>query len=276
MTALRRTRGGRSGPVLAIDIGNTETTMGVFRSSRLAVTARASTLRRSVDETFFLISSLLHQNGYPLAASRNPFSGSILASVVPDVTSTWKAALRRFGPKPLDLDDPEVRAPVSVEYRPPWAVGADRIANAAAAHALYRAARPKIVVDFGTATTADCVSKSGVYLGGAIYPGVEISTQSLFERTARLPRIEFAPVRSAVGRDTRGSIQAGLFYGVVGAVREIVSQMEKEIGRAFRIGTGGLAPLVCPAVGGFDAVDSDLTLRGIKLLYDIRQTRRPA
>lgn len=253
---------GRS--LLVVDIGNTDMTMGVFLGERLRATARASTARRSADETALLISSLLGQKGI----STSDLSGAAIASVVPDATSGVKSAMLNFVPHVLDVDDPAVRAPVPVEYKPPVSVGADRIANAAAAHELYASGKPKIVVDFGTATTFDCVSPSGVYLGGAIHPGIEISIRSLFERTARLPRIAFVPAQSAVGKDTHGSIRAGLFFGIVGAVKEILSVMEREIGRVVRIGTGGLAPVVCPTVGGFVAIDVDLTLKGIKILFD--------
>lgn len=218
------------------------------------------------------LTALLAQKGIPLKS----LSTAAVASVVPDVTPNVHAALRRNRLWVLDLNDPRVRALIVVDYHPPASVGADRIANAVAAHELCRIRRGKIVVDFGTATTFDCVSRTGAYLGGAIHPGVEISAQSLFEKTAQLPRIDFSPEQRAVGKDTQSSIRAGLFFGMVGAVREIVHQMEKEIGPSHRIGTGGLAPLVCPAVGGFHTVDIDLTLKGIKLLFDKFQATQVA
>lgn len=257
---------------MAVDIGNTNITFGVFRASALQVTARASTAVRTVDEAEAAIFALLKQKGVPIGS----LSTAAVASVVPDVTPNVHAALRRHRLRVMDLNDPQVRGLMEIDYHPPASVGADRIANAAAAHDLYASRQGKIVVDFGTATTFDCISPAGTYLGGAIHPGVEISAQSLFEKTAQLPRIDFSPERTAVAKDTESSIRAGLFFGIVGAVREIVQQMEKEIGPARRIGTGGLAPLVCPAVGGFHAVDVDLTLKGIKLLFDKFQAMQVA
>lgn len=260
---------------LAVDIGNTNITFGVFSGGKLRVSARASTLLRTDDETAGMIAALLAQKKVAISS----VSAAAVASVVPRVGATLSAALAGFGIPVTDIDDPGVRELVPVDYRPARSVGADRIANAAAAHALFHQRRHKIVVDFGTATTFDCVSPSGVYLGGVIHPGVEISAQSLFEKTAQLPQIGFSPVRSAVGKDTQGSIRAGLFYGIVGSVREIISQLECELGPTLRIGTGGIASLVCPAVGGFHAIDADLTLKGVRILYDLHREKtapRPA
>ncbi|OGH55765.1 MAG: hypothetical protein A3G34_11395 [Candidatus Lindowbacteria bacterium RIFCSPLOWO2_12_FULL_62_27] len=253
-----------SGKTLAVDIGNTNITLGVFQDSRLLCSARAVTGRRTVDEMEVVISALLAQRGVALSK----IAVSVVASVVPDVTPALVSALRRHHRTVVDVNDPKARALVPVDYRPVASVGADRLANAVAAHQMYPKGRAKIVVDFGTATTFDCVSADGVYLGGAIHPGVEISAQSLFEKTAQLPRIDFTPERRAVGKDTQSSIRAGLFFGIVGAVRELIRQIEREIGPSYRIGAGGLAPLVCPAVGGFHAVDADLTLKGIKMWFD--------
>lgn len=256
--------GVKSRRFLAVDIGNTNITIGVFEGSKLVAAARAITCRRTVDESEAMFSALLAQKGIALST----IGMSAVASVVPDASQTIHAALLRHHSSVLDVNDPAVRELVKVDYRPPGSVGADRLANAIAAQVLYRDNRPKIVVDFGTATTFDCIARDGMYLGGVIHPGVEISAQSLFEKTAQLPRIDFSPQRRAVGKDTQSSIRAGLFFGIVGAVREIVQQLEKEIGPSTRIGTGGLAPAVCPAVGGFHSIDADLTLKGIKLLFD--------
>lgn len=260
----KKTRAAPPRIFLAVDIGNTNITLGVFRGPALLATARAQTCRRTVDEADVLMTALLHQKGISISS----VSQAAVASVVPDVSPNVNLAVLRHCPFLLDVNDLAVREMIAVDYRPPASVGADRLANAIAAHELYRNSQSKIVVDFGTATTFDCISPAGTYLGGAIHPGVEISAQSLFEKTAQLPQIDFSPQKRAVGKDTQSSIRAGLFFGIVGAVREIAQQLEKEIGPAYRIGTGGLAPAVCPSVGGFDAVDVDLTLKGIKLLFD--------
>ncbi len=264
----RRARPSRSASrrdvIAAVDVGNSNITIGIFSGDRLACSARAITRRRTTDEWEVLLQTLLSSRKISLSA----VTGSAVASVVPDVTDNIRRALLRHHSFVLDLNDPVVRAFVRVDYIPPVSVGADRIANAAAAHRLYPRKKNKIVVDFGTATTFDCVAADGGYLGGVIYPGVEISAQSLFEKTAQLPKIDFSPVRSAIGKDTRSSIRSGLFYGSVGAVREILKEIEKELGPSIRIGTGGLAPVVCPAVGGFHAIDADLTLKGVKMLFD--------
>lgn len=262
----------RAEKILAVDIGNTNITMGVFQGTSLLASARAVTRRWTVDEAEALLSSLLALKGVSLS----DITGAAVASVAPGATPMVQSALQRRRLVVLNVGEVGMRGGIAVDYRPPGSVGADRIANAVAAHELYKTGRCKIVVDFGTATTFDCVSPSGTYLGGVIHPGVEISAQSLFEKTARLPQIDFTPVQTAVGKDTQSSIRAGLFFGIVGAVREIVRELEKEIGPSVRIGTGGLAPMVCPAVGGFQAVDADLTLKGIKILFDKHRLRQVA
>lgn len=244
--------------LLVVDVGNTNITTGIWASNRWHSFRRIMTTLRTADEFEFILSNVL--------AARPKVSHAALCSVVPQVGEQVRAALERLVGWVYAVE-PE-SAGIQIEYDPPAAVGADRLANAAAAHALYTRGLPKIVVDFGTATTFDCVSASGAYLGGVIMPGVEIAVRSLAEKTAKLPHISFAPVSTALGKNTVVSMQSGLFFGTVGAVKELLARLELEIGRCYVAGTGGLAKTICPAIDRFDVVDPYLTLKGIKLLFD--------
>jgi type III pantothenate kinase len=193
--------------------------------------------------------------------------GAVLCSVVPALTLPWAAALAaRCGEAPVEVS-PATAKGLKVRYRDPSAVGADRIANAVAARTLYGV--PAIVVDLGTATTFDCISRQGAYLGGAIAPGVATSADELFRRAARLPRVELRRPARALGRTTEESLQAGVLWGAAGQVDALVRRLALEMqGTPVVIATGGLAATVAPECETINRVDETLTLKGMRLIWE--------
>src|SRR5574337_369726 len=250
--------------LLALDVGNTNTTVGLFEGKELRMHWRLSTRRDGTgDEYGMLISNLLH-----LAALKpEQISALILASVVPPLQSSLKEmAQRYFRVMPLVVG-PEIKTGMPILYDRPREVGAGRIVNAVAALELYGG--PAIVVDFGTATTFDAVSAQGEYLGGVIAPGIGIAAEALFERTAKLPRIDIARPTSVVGKTTVASMQSGLFFGYLGLVEGIVTRMRDEMGgNPVIIGTGGLAQLILAESPSIKHVDPLLTLTGLRIIYE--------
>jgi type III pantothenate kinase len=197
-------------------------------------------------------------------------SGVAIASVVPPLTPVFEQACREYvGQEPLVVDA-DVPTGVPIRYEPAHAVGADRVVDAAAVRALYSV--PACVVDFGTATTFDAVSAEGDYLGGAIAPGVGISAQALFERTAKLPRVELTRPPSAIGRNTVHSMQSGLLFGYVGLVEGMVARFKAELGPGTHvIATGGLAGMIARETDVIDVVDPWLTLHGLRIVYELNR-----
>ena len=261
--------------LLAIDVGNTNTVLGVFDGIRLVHSWRLQTVReRTSDELGLLLEGLFHHDGI----DRNAVDGVIVASVVPPLTSTVAAmVVRYFGSAPA-IVDPMRDTGMPILYDNPAEVGADRIVNAIAANEAFgRAANlPLIVCDFGTATTLDAVSANGEYLGGAICPGVTISADALFQRAARLPRIDVRKPATAIGRTTVGAMESGLFYGYVGMVEGLVRRMTQELGgKALCVATGGLAAVIAPETALIDHVDIDLTLQGLRIVWERQHGRRP-
>ncbi|MDD7156840.1 MAG: type III pantothenate kinase, partial [Megasphaera elsdenii] len=191
----------------------------------------------------------------------------IISSVVPPVMPTLERMCQRyFGLTPLVIG-PGVKTGMDIKYDNPREVGADRIVNAVAAYEKFGG--PVIIIDFGTATTFCAVDKKGTYLGGAICPGIGISTDALVQRTAKLPRIEVVSTDKVICRNTVESMQAGVFYGFVGQVDGIVARMRKELGcKAKVVATGGLAVIVAPATDAIDVVEPMLTLEGLRIIYD--------
>lgn len=257
--------------LLAIDVGNTNIVLGIFEGASLVASWRVATNHGTTsDELGILITSLLAHRGI----DPNGIDGIVMASVVPPLTSTMVAmAIRYFGRTPVNVDgDTNVGMPV--RYDVPADVGADRLVNAIAAFERYGrpTGRPVIVVDFGTATTFDAISEKGEYLGGAICPGIQISAEALFEHAARLPLVDVRRPRSIIGRTTVASMQAGLFYGYVGLVEGIVRRMRHELGEgAACIATGGLAEMIAPETSLIEAVEPDLTLLGLRLVWERNQ-----
>jgi len=257
--------------LLALDIGNTNIVVGVFRDDQLLHSWRLSTLRQRTADEMGMWALQLFQHGQLTPAD---VDGVVLASVVPTLTRpTAEMSRRYFNREPLIVDG-SVDTGMPVLYDAPAEVGADRIVNSVAAYERYgRAeARPLIVVDFGTATTFDAISAKGEYLGGVICPGVNISADALFQRAARLPRVDVRRPDVVIGRTTVGSMQSGLFYGYIGLVEGIVARMRGELGeRTACVATGGLAEMIAPDTKAIDAVDRDLTLEGLRLIWSRNQ-----
>jgi len=254
--------------LLAIDVGNTNIVLGVFRGTTLEHSWRLATIReRTADEIGLLIEGLF-ANGH---VEHRQIDGIILGSVVPPLTSTMRwMANRYFGLTALTIE-PGLETGMPILYDNPAEVGADRIVNAVAAYEKFgRAAGvPMIVLDFGTATTFDAVTAKGEYLGGAICPGVQISADALFQRAARLPRIDVRKPATIVGRTTVGAMESGLFYGYVGMVEGLIRRMTDELGgRAICVATGGLAEVIAPETTLIQHVDADLTLHGLRIVWE--------
>jgi type III pantothenate kinase len=255
--------------LLAIDVGNTNIVLGVFDGARLAESWRLATLReRTADEVGILVTHLFERRRIAL----DSVTGIILASVVPPLTRTMEEMGERyFGVRPMTVDGTNTGMPVL--YQPPSDVGADRVVNAVAAYESYgRAARvPVIVVDFGTATTFDAISAAGEYIGGVICPGIGISADALFQRAARLPRVDVRRPPAVIGRTTVTSMQSGLFFGYVAMVDGIVARMRSELEageRAVCIATGGMAEILAKETSVIERVDPDLTLVGLRLIFE--------
>jgi type III pantothenate kinase len=255
--------------LLAIDVGNTNIVLGVFDGDRLAESWRLATLReRTADEIGILVTHLFARSGIAL----DRVTGIILSSVVPPLTGTMEEMARRyFGRTPLTVD-PASNTGMPVLYSPASDVGADRVVNAVAAYEAYgrQAKAPVIVVDFGTATTFDAISAAGEYIGGVICPGIGISADALFQRAARLPRVDVRKPPAVVGRTTVTSMQSGLFFGYVSMVDGIVARMRAELeggSTAACIATGGMADIIAGESAAIERVDPDLTLQGLRLIW---------
>jgi type III pantothenate kinase len=255
--------------LLAIDVGNTNIVVGVFRGETLAHSWRLATIReRTSDELGILLTELCDR--YEIR--QRDISGIVVASVVPQLTGTLVTMVSEyFGRVPL-VFEPAVNAGIPVLIDNPAEVGADRVVNAIAAHASYGTGLPIIVIDFGTATTFDAVSAKGEYLGGVICPGPQVSADALVQRTARLPRIDVRKPARVIGTNTIAAMQSGLFWGYVDMVEGLVRRMKEELGgAAVVIATGGLASIVAPESASIDHVDDELTLRGLRLVWERRQ-----
>src|SRR6266516_8161376 len=254
--------------LLDIDVGNTNIVLGVFDDATLIQSWRLQSLReRTSDELGLLVDGLFAHS----RIERVRIRGIILGSVVPPLTPTIHAMAKRyFGVPPLTIE-PGLETGMPILYENPAEVGADRLVNGIAAFERFgrTSGLPLIVVDFGTATTLDAVTGRGEYLGGAICPGVQISADALFQRAARLPRIDVRRPEKIVGRTTVGAMESGLFYGYVGMVEGLVRRMSEELGgKPILIATGGLAAIIAPETALIEHVDPDLTLHGLRLVWE--------
>ena len=259
--------------LLAIDIGNTNVTIGVFRDGELAATWRVATdVQRLPDEYGVTLRGLLGAEGISVEA----ISDAVLASVVPDLVAVFERLCRRFfGIDPLVVGI-GTRTGVRILYDNPRDVGSDRIVDVVAALRLY-GPPPLIIVDLGTATVFDAVSAGGDYLGGAIAPGMGIAAQALYEKAAKLHRVELARPRSAVGKNTTAAIQSGVVFGYVGLIEGMVARFQRELGGSARvIATGGFAELIAAETDVVDVVDTNLTLSGLRFIYEANRAEASA
>lgn len=256
--------------LLALDIGNTNIVVGVFDGDHLLHSWRLSTIgQRTADEMGMWLLQLFQHGRLRL----EDVDGVVMASVVPSLTRPTVEMTERYFHRPPLVVDATVRTGLPILYETPAEVGADRIVNSVAAIERYRMGpdgqpRALIVVDFGTATTFDAISRAGEYLGGSICPGINISADALFQRAARLPKVDVRKPAAVIGRTTVGSMQSGLFYGYVGLVEGIVSRMGAELGAPVAcVATGGLAEMIASETPVIEKVDRDLTLHGLRVIW---------
>jgi type III pantothenate kinase len=250
--------------LLALDVGNTNTVIGVFDGKTLLSHWRLSTRREGTrDEYAMLIKGLFDF----AALDIKRVMAVVISSVVPPLQGPLEEMARQyFGVEPVVVG-PGIKTGMPILYESPRDVGADRIVNAVAAFEAYGG--PCIVVDLGTATTFDAISARGEYLGGAICPGIGISAEALFQHAAKLPRVDIAQPKTTIGKNTVGSMQAGLFYGYLGLVEGVVARMRAELGGMVTVvATGGLAQLLLTESTTVDHVDPLLTLTGLRILYE--------
>jgi type III pantothenate kinase len=252
---------------LAVDIGNTDISLGLYQNEKLGPRWRLATQNeRTSDEYGILIIQLLNHAGIGL----REVTAIAIASVVPPLTGIIERACRTYlGIGPL-IVDAGTRTGIHLRYEDPKQVGADRVVNAAAARQIYRG--PACVVDFGTATIFDAISAEGDYLGGAIAPGIGIASDALFRRAAKLPRVEIVRPPAAIGRNTAHSLQSGLLYGYVGLVEGMVARFRSELGPDMKcIGTGSFVELIAKETKSIDMVAPWLALEGLRIIYELNR-----
>jgi type III pantothenate kinase len=254
--------------LLALDIGNTTVAIGVFKDKSVVKDWKIRSDRdKTSDEYSVILFNLLGQAGLAVSDIKQV----IISSVVPPLTPIFQSLSQTlFGTKAVVVG-PGLKTGMPILYENPLEVGADRVVAAIAA--VEKFGGPCIIVDFGTATTFDAVSAKGEYLGGAIAPGIQISAEALAARTAKLPRIEIAPPKKAIGRTTVTSMQSGIYYGYVGLVNNIIAEIKKELSpEAKVVATGGFAAEIAPAIPAIEHVEPQLVLQGLRILFERSQS----
>jgi type III pantothenate kinase len=253
--------------LLTIDIGNTNITLGLYDGEALGPRWRLATDHSRMSDEYGIMLIALFQHAGVAPADVH---GIALASVVPPLTSTFQQACEKYLGRLPFVVDAGVKTGVRVKYDDPKGVGADRVVDAAAAQKLYGG--PACVVDLGTGTTFDAISAEGDYLGGAIAPGLGIAAEALFQRTAKLPKVDLVRPPAAIGRNTVHAIQSGLIFGYVGLVEGMVARFRAELGPAMKvIGTGGLASVLAMETQVFDVIAPWLTLDGLKIVWELNK-----
>ncbi len=252
--------------ILTLDIGNTNIKCAVFDGDEMKNTWRVSTVRHKTSDEFGIqLNMFLQYNGY----SRKNIDGIIFSSVVPSINYTIEHMIEDYFDTAPIMVAPGIRTGLNIRYDNPQSLGSDRICNAVAAQALYGG--PCIFIDFGTATTFGVISEKGEFVGGAICPGLKLSSEALTEQAAQLPKIELIKPDMVIQRNTVANMQAGIVYGYVGQVDYIVRKMKGEIetDKPIKvIATGGLSRVIASETSSIDILDDKLTLKGLKLLYD--------
>jgi type III pantothenate kinase len=251
--------------ILVFDVGNTNIVLGAYKEDKLMDFWRVSTdTQKTADEYGIIIKHMFVHQGYNI----DDVEAVIISSVVPPIMYTLEHMARKYFKREPLVIGPGIKTGMNIKYDNPKEVGADRIVNAVAGYELYGG--PLIIVDFGTATTYCAISKSGEYLGGAISPGIRISMDALYQRTAKLPRVELVKPDTVICKNTISSIQSGVIYGYVGQVDYIVRRMKKELGaeNAKVIATGGLSKLIATESETIDVVNGLLTLEGLRIIYE--------
>lgn len=254
--------------IFVLDVGNTNIVLGIYKDKELMVEWRLSTdYKKTSDEYMIEVSQLFNYSKIDV----NEVSGVIISSVVPNIMYSLEHMVRKFFNKKPLVVGPGVKTGINIKYDNPKEVGADRIVNAVAAHEMYKTSL--IIIDFGTATTFCAVGKNGDYIGGTICPGIKISSDALFQRAAKLPKVELVKPETVICKNTVSSMQAGIIYGYIGQVDYIVNKIKQEMEAMGEmnptvVATGGLSTLIAEGSTVIDKVVPYLTLEGLRIIYE--------